>query len=345
MRRSRSISLALVGLALLGCGAGDANRPLVPSQLKFSVQPAMTTTSQLSLGVVHVDIVTDDGRLVTTQPVSVSVSLASSDTSAHLSGTTTVQAVQGTATFTDLSVARAGGFTLVAHAVDLDSAVSAPFLIGPGPAARLSFAPFISATVFAGSNVPLVVFATDAAGNQTAASGTVTIGFSRVAPAGATTAPDGIYGSTTATMVDDVATFEGISFQKTGIYSLSASAGQLTAATSAALTVWNGEMTQLAFVTEPTGGRTNAALSPVSVQQFDQCGNGLSLPPGPFYSVTLSLGANPTGATLQGTTTRAVFGSAPAVFDDLVIDRPGNGYTLVATSGTMSVTSAPFAVQ
>jgi hypothetical protein len=96
---------------------------------------------------------------------------------------------------------------------------------------------------------------------------------------------------------------------------------------------------------EPADGSVDVSLAPISVQQFDQYGNGWSIPPGPPYSVTLALGVNPAGATLHGTTTRTVFGSTPAIFDDIVIDRPGNGYTLIATSGTMSVTSAPFAVQ
>jgi hypothetical protein len=54
---------------------------------------------------------------------------------------------------------------------------------------------------------------------------------------------------------------------------------------------------------------------------------------------------SPTGAVLHGTTTRTVFGSVPAKFDDITIDRPGSGYTLVATSGTTTVTSGTFNVQ
>ncbi|HYC30886.1 MAG TPA: Ig-like domain-containing protein [Gemmatimonadales bacterium] len=57
--------------------------------------------------------------------------------------------------------------------------------------------------------------------------------------------------------------------------------------------------------------------------------------------VTLSLGANPGGGVLAGETTRT---GAPYVeFDDLRIDEPGTGYTLVASSeGLTSSTSAAF---
>jgi hypothetical protein len=346
MSRSVSIALALVVDGLLGCEAGDAGRPLVPARLQFDAQPPAVTISQLPLGTVRVKVLTDDGQLVTGEPESVVISLASSDTAAHLVGTTTAQSVQGVATFTDLSVAHAGSeYRLVARAAGLDSAVSAPFQIVAAPAASLRFDPVAPSTVMAGSNVQLVVRSVDAAGNPMSATGTVTLGYSRISPFGLTTAPDGIFGSTTATLQDGVATFPGISFQKTGGYELSATTGELSSATSAHLTVTSSTMTQLAFTTPPSNGTANVALASISVQQLDQYGNGWSLPPGPPYTVTLTLGANPTGAVLHGTTSRTPFGSQPAVFDDITIDQAGSGYTLVATSGAMTVTSGAFDVK
>ena len=347
MSRSSSMAVALaVSTALVGCGADDATHPLIPARLQFASQPAAATTSQLPLGMIRVQVVADDGQLVTSEPASVTISLASSDTAAHLAGTTTVQSAQGIATFTDLSVAHAGSdFRLVARTAGLDSTLSASFSIAAGPAAALHFDPVDQMPITAGSSVPLLVRSVDAAGNPTSATGTVTLGFSRGAPLGVTTAPDAIFGTTTATLQNGVATFPGISFQKTGIYALSASTTQLSSAASAELRVQSGAMTQLAFMTPPANGSANVALTAISVQQLDQYGNGLSIPPGPFYTVTLSLGNNPTGAVLRGTTTRTVAGSMPAMFDDIVIDRPGSGYTIVATSGTMSITSAAFDVQ
>lgn len=347
MSRSTSFALALVvGAVLIGCGADDANRPLLPARLEFASQPAATAASQLPLGDIRIQVVAVDGQLVTSEPASVTISLASSDTAAHLVGTTTVPAVQGVATFTDLSIAHAGtDYRLVARVAGVDSAVSAPFQVAAGPASQLTFDPLASLLVSAGSNVPLVVRATDAAGNPASASGTVTIGYTRVSSFGTTTAPDGIFGSTTAELQNGVATFPGVSFQKTGTYALSASTAQLNSATSAELRVQSGSMTQLAFMTPPTDGTANVALSQISVQQFDQYGNGMSIPPGPDYTVTLSLGANPTGAVLHGATTRTVSGSLPVKFDDITIDRAGSGYTLVAASGTMAVTSGAFTVQ
>lgn len=58
--------------------------------------------------------------------------------------------------------------------------------------------------------------------------------------------------------------------------------------------------------------------------------------------VTLAIGANPTSGVLSGTTTvQAVHGVA--YFRDLSIDRVGEGFTLLATSGLLpSATSAVF---
>lgn len=347
MSRSSSTALALVvGAVLIGCSGDDATRPLIPAQLQFASQPAATTTSLLRLGDVRVEVVATDGQLVTGEPESVTISLASSDTGAHLLGTTTVQSVRGVATFTDLTVARAGSdYRLVARASGLDSAVSSAFQVVAGPAASLRFDSIEMGSFMAGTNVPLVVRSFDAAGNPMSASGTVTLGYTRLSSLGVTKAPDAIVGTTTAELVNGVATFPGISLQKTGVYDLSASILQLHSDASARLAIQSGAMTQLAYMTPPTNGAANAVLPTFSVQQLDQYGNGLSIPPGPFYTVTLSLGSNPTGAVLHGTTTRTVAGSLPANFDDITIDRPGSGYTLVATSGTMTVTSGAFTVR
>jgi hypothetical protein len=49
-------------------------------------------------------------------------------------------------------------------------------------------------------------------------------------------------------------------------------------------------------------------------------------------TITLSLGANPSGGTLSGTLTLTVVNGV-ATFSDLSIDLVGDGYTLHATAG------------
>ena len=100
--------------------------------------------------------------------------------------------------------------------------------------------------------------------------------------------------------------------------------------------------TQLMFIIQPEATHANQPLTPaVEVAIQDLYGNTITGATGP---ITLALGTNPVDVdgTLSGTTTvSAVAGIAR--FSDLRIERPGSGYTLVATSGSLrSATSTQF---
>lgn len=99
----------------------------------------------------------------------------------------------------------------------------------------------------------------------------------------------------------------------------------------------------LAFNQQPSAANAGVALAPaVTVAVRD----GLQHPvvSGQHsYAITISLGNNPTGATLSGTTT-VTSANGVATFSDLSIDRAGTGYTLVATSVGLSATSSSFTV-
>ncbi len=91
---------------------------------------------------------------------------------------------------------------------------------------------------------------------------------------------------------------------------------------------------QLAFSPQPAGGDMGTALPAVKVHLSNA-------PPG--STVTLSLGSDPTGATLAGTLSQPVVNSV-ATFSNLTIDQTGSGYTLMATSGLLQVTSNAFTI-
>jgi hypothetical protein len=72
--------------------------------------------------------------------VAVAIAAGAGTAGAALSGTTTVAAVAGVATFADLSIDSAGtGYTLTATSGALIADVSAAFDITAGPATRLAF--------------------------------------------------------------------------------------------------------------------------------------------------------------------------------------------------------------
>jgi len=95
----------------------------------------------------------------------------------------------------------------------------------------------------------------------------------------------------------------------------------------------------LAFTTQPTSTQANAPIAPpVVVEVHDQYGN---LVPA-LLGVTIAIGTNPSSGTLSGTLSQPSIGGI-ATFSNLAINNTGNGYTLVASQGTITdATSSAF---
>jgi alpha-tubulin suppressor-like RCC1 family protein len=103
-----------------------------------------------------------------------------------------------------------------------------------------------------------------------------------------------------------------------------------------------GAPTQLAFGVQPSTTTAGAALSPaVDVEVRDANGN---LVTGARNTVTLAIANNPGGATLTGTKTVNANGGV-ARFTGLSLDKAASGYTLTATSASLTpATSVAFAI-
>jgi len=101
--------------------------------------------------------------------------------------------------------------------------------------------------------------------------------------------------------------------------------------------------TKLAFLAQPTSSELGAPIAPaVRVAIQDASGATVDSATG---TVTVAIGANPGGGTLSGTTTVAAVNGI-AVFADLRIDRMATGFTLAATSGTLTgAASAAFDIR
>jgi len=98
----------------------------------------------------------------------------------------------------------------------------------------------------------------------------------------------------------------------------------------------------LAFIAQPSDAATGDVITPaIQVAVRDTLGN---TDPNFAGSVSITLGANPTGAFLSGTTTVDVV-SGVARFADLSLNKVGSGYTLVAsTTEATQATSAGFSI-
>lgn len=120
--------MVIATLALGACGDSTTPGPApVPTQLAFTVQPA-DDTAGATLPQVRVAARDAQGTLASGFTGSVTVALAANPGGAVLSGTLTVDAVAGVATFSDLSVSKAeDGYTLTATSGTLSAATSAAF--------------------------------------------------------------------------------------------------------------------------------------------------------------------------------------------------------------------------
>src|SRR5207237_971010 len=130
-----------------------------------------------------------------------------------LSGTTTVAAVSGVATFSNLSIDKAGtGYTLTAASGALTGATSSAFTISPAAASRLAFTVQPTSTTAGTAISPAVQVAVQDAFGNTVTSSTANIPVPRASNLGGGT----LAGTTTVAAVSGVASFSNLSIDKAG---------------------------------------------------------------------------------------------------------------------------------
>jgi hypothetical protein len=142
-----------------------------------------------------------------------------------------------------------------------------------------------------------------------------------------------------------VASFAGCEITgKAGTYTLKATDGTLTSATSSTFTVFVGAAAQLAFTTQPSGGASGSSLGTqpkVSVE--DSGGNVVT---GSTSAVTLAIASQPgSGATLSCKNNPVSASAGVASFASCKITGKAGSYTLKATARNLtSATSSTFTV-
>ncbi|HEY7685935.1 MAG TPA: hypothetical protein VH833_07525, partial [Gemmatimonadales bacterium] len=336
-------TLSATATGLLGASSAPFDIvPGVATTLVFSVQPATVTTNANIAPAVKVTARDALGNNAIAFNGNITVNLGSNPGGSTLSGTRTLAAVNGTATYQALSLNNVGtGYTLTATAAGLTGATSTPFNVITSVGTVLFFTGQPqNGTSGAALSPSVVVTARDASG-QTATSfnGPVT-----VAITGGTGAPGAVLsGTATLNAVSGVATFTNLSIDKSAVgYKLTATAAGLTGATSAFFTINSGTATQLSFTLQPSAATAGIAIAPrVEVTARDAQGNTAS---GFTGGVTVAIASNPSGGILSGTATVPAVGGI-ASFSTLSIDQPGVGYTLTATAvGPAGTTSAAFDV-
>jgi hypothetical protein len=305
----------------------------VASKLKFTTQPVDGTAGQ-TLAAVVVSVEDSSGNVIATDNTTQVTLALSSNT---LNGTLTKTAVNGVATFSNLSINTAAtGYTLIATSTPvLTPDTSSTFNIAAASASKLVFAQQPSNAAAAATITPAVtVQVRDAFDNVvTGDSSAVALTIANN-PGGAV-----LSGTTTRNAIAGVATFNNLSLDKPGGgYTLAAADGALTGATSSAFNIGVGAPAQLAYTTQPATNANVTAGAPINlvVEVRDSGGN---LVASDTSTVTISIQSNPGTSTLSGTASVAAVGGV-ATFSNLSLNKSGSGYTLRATDSNIAVSTA-----
>src|SRR5437667_174152 len=328
--------------------------PAAATQLAFTVQPASATVGRPITPAVQVTAQDAKGNTVTSFTGSVTVALGTNPGSATLSGTTTAAALNGTASFANLSLNKSGtGYTLTANSGSLMGATSTGFNITPGAANRLVFTGQPSHTATGAAITPAVqVTAQDSQGNTaTAFTGTVTVALGMNAGGGT------LSGATTATAVSGVAAFPNLSIDQAGTgYTLAASATGLTAGTSApftltpaaapAVTLSTSKLNfdaQLVGTTSAAQGITlsNSGTAPLSITGVSVTKNGAEI--GIFAETDNCVGSIAVGASCAVSVTFKATGVGAASGTLTINDNAANTpqtVDLAATGSDYSIATA-----
>ena len=343
-----SINNAGSGYTLVASAAGltSATSPAFDisvgsaTKLGFFLQPSATAGGTAISPAVRVEIQDIGGNRVTGSTNSVTLAIGTNANSGTLSGTKTVAAVNGVATFTGISIDSAGtGYTLDASASGLTGATSSAFTVTVGSAAKLGFHVGPSNGSGGVALAPAIeVEVQDAGGNRVTSSGN-TVTMSLAANPGSGT----LSGTTVVGAANGIATFANLSVDSAASgYRLGAAATGLTGATSATFTIAVGPAAKLGFLVQPSDVTAGVGIAPaVKVEVRDAGGNQVTTA---NNTVSIAIGTNAGGGTLSGSTSHAAAGGV-ATFSGLSIDKSGVGYTLAATaSGLTGATSAGFTV-
>ncbi|HEX9893216.1 MAG TPA: Ig-like domain-containing protein [Gemmatimonadales bacterium] len=307
--------------------------PRPAARLAFTTQPTNGIAGN-SLAAIRVAVQDEIGGTVPNATNAVSIALDENPGNATLTGTLTVEAVAGVATFSNLEINRpATGYRLRATAGALAPAVSTTFAIVSGPPASMVITTQPSATAASGAPFAQqpVVQLRDREGNNAAQPG--------VAVTAALVGSGGTLAGTltVATDAGGAARFTNLRISGgAGEYQLQFTAPALPAVTSSTITVMPSA---LEITTQPSASASSGTplTQQPAVRLVDAGGDPVAQ-----SGVVITVALSGSGGTLSGATSATTTGSGVATFSGLTITGTPGTYRLVFSSnGLASVTSSP----
>ena len=312
---------------VLTVNVGEATKAMVTNNPAGAAAGTAFTTQPV------VRITDSSGNTVTSSTVNVVASIGSGS-GGTLSGTTTVAAVNGVASFTDLVLTgTAGNFTLTFTPTSLTASTSNSFALSAGVAtqAEITTQPDGAVNGSAFSSQP-VIRITDASGN-TVTSSTVNVIVSIASGTGT------LSGTTTIAAVAGVATFTNLVISGTGNHTLTFTPTLLTAVTSSTLSVTTPLVATKVAITRASVGTTYGAAFTTQPQVTIQNENSATVS---SSSATVTASISSGGALIGTKSVNAVNGVA--TFTNLGLKgKDGTAYTITytvldLTTATQSVT-------
>jgi hypothetical protein len=297
------------------------------SKLVFLSSPASGTAGQALNPSVTVAVEDAFGDVITNDSSTVNMAVSTGPTGLSTGSTTSAVAVKGIATFSSLLLDAAGDYTLGATDGSLTGGTSNSITIGAGAASKLfvSDAPVL-ATAGQALSPGVTVVVEDAFGNPvTTDTSTITLSVNN-GPAGFAS------GSTnSAVATKGVATFNNLTLDAAGVYTLNAGDGSLASATSTSITVNPSTASKLFVSDAPVFATAGQALSPgVTVVVQDAFGNTVT---SDTSKITLEVKSGP-ALFASGSTTLVSAVKGVATFSHLILNAAGP-YTLIAVSGSL----------
>lgn len=310
-------------------------------RLAFTDQPDDATAGQ-QLAPVKVAVRDETGATVTSATDAVTLSLENNPGSGLLSGTLTVNAVAGVATFSNLRIDKSGaGYTLSATAGALSPATSEPFDISAGAAAALAMVNQPSPTAV--DNEPFAsqpaVRLVDNQGNPVAQAG-VQVVATLVEESGGTLNGD----KTVSTNSSGVAQFTDLSLSgDEKVYHIQFFSSGLSSVTSEGITLGSPPpaATQLQMAVQPSSPELSGVQFETQPQIQLADANGAAVTTS-GVSVTAELASG--SGTLLGTKTVQTNSSGRAVFANLAISGSGTYTIRFTAAGLTAVISNPIAI-
>jgi hypothetical protein len=267
-----------------------------PAQLVFAQQPSNTAATSAISPAITVNVLDQFGNL-TSSAAAVDVAIGTNPGAGVLSGTHPQPASSGVATFSNLSIDKAGaGYTLTATSAGLPSVTSNIFTISVGPATKLVFTqqPSGATTGIAFTTQPKV--AVEDAGGNIVTTDTSTVALTKTIGTPATGGPGTLSGCS-GVATNGTTTFSGCKLDTVGTgYTLTANNGSLPVTASATFNVAAGAPAKLVFTTTVAGNQSataTATIGPWAVQVQDSAGN----PVAANSAVTLALASSSSGTT------------------------------------------------